>query len=174
MAKRAFIRVELRQIFCPKSRFTDSPGELKGERLEVTYTEKDAVRGWMPVSVEFAHNRDLVFGNRFDDLAEGLVKIMGGDIAGFEASHLLSGYPECGCGHMHMVVTRRWRLSWSKKRLAICLALHGKSDTEDEWKRRKERLAPVWAEMRRHRDECARQDREAEAAATQEKASVAT
>lgn len=177
MAKRrarSYIKVELSQTFCPRSKFADSAGQLMRERVEVTYTENDPVRGWSPVSFEYAHRRELVFGNQFDDLAEGLVKILGGDLADFKASHLLSGYPECGCGHMHFVVHRAWRLGWSRKRMAVCLALHGKSNTEVEWKRRKEALAPIWGEMRKHQAECARQDQEAAARAAQAPVSTAT
>jgi len=168
MAKRRarpFVEVRLRQTFCPKSRFTGSPGELKGELVEVTYTENDPVRGWTPSSFEFEHRRELIWGNQFDNLAEGLVQILGGDFSDFETSHILVGHPECGCGHMHFVVFRGWRLPWSRKRLAVCQALHGKGDTEEQWKRRKERLGPVWAELRKHQDECRKQDADAEAMA---------
>jgi hypothetical protein len=166
MAKRRarpFIEVELGQTFCPDSRFPDSPGELKGERVEVTYTENDPVRGWTPSSFEFSHRRELIWGNQFDNLAEGLVQILGGDFSDFKASHVLVGHPECACGHMHVAVYRRWRLRWSRKGSATCLAFHGKSETEDQWKRRQERLGPISAEMRKHQAECRKEDADAEA-----------
>lgn len=158
---RSFIEVRLSQEFCPKTKVSLSSGELKGETVEVTYTEKDPVRGWTPVSFEYGHHREMIWGNRFDDLAEGLVALLGGDLSDFQASSLLSGHRECGCGHMHFVVHRGWRLSWSKKAFRTCLALHGKSDTEEQFTRRKERLAPIWDEMRKHQADCDRQDREA-------------
>lgn len=165
-ARRPFIEVRLMQEFCPKSRFAGSSGELKRESVEVTYAENDPVRGWTPSSFEYQHRRELIWGNQFDDLAEGLVSVLGGDPSDFQASSLLSGCPECTCGHMHFVVHRRWRLPWKKKAYRICLALHGKGDTEEQFARRKERLGPIWAEMRKHQADCEGQDREAAKAAT--------
>ena len=167
---RPLIAVQLREEFCPKSRFPDSPGELKGQWLEFTYSEKDAVRGWMPCSFEYIHRRELIWGNRFDDLADGLVHLLGGDQADFKASTLLSGHgsDRCPCGHMHTIVTRSWRLTWSKRRYTMLLALHGKADTDEQWKRRREVLKPVWDELRAHQARCAEQEREeAKAAAAQ-------
>lgn len=159
---RPLIAVCLREEFCPKSPFADSPGELKGHELEVTYSEKDPVRGWISTSFEYMHRRELIWGNRFDDLAEGIVHLLGGDHADFKASTLLSGANDkCPCGHMHSVVTRSWRLTWSKRRYGMLLALHGKADTDEQWKRRREILIPIWAELRKHRACCEEQDREA-------------
>jgi hypothetical protein len=162
---RPLIDVCLREEYCPKSRFSDSPGELKRQCLEVTYSEKDPVRGWTHSSFEYNHNRELIWGNRFDDLAEGIVHLLGGDQADFKASTLLSGVGSgnpCSCGHMHTVVTRAWRLAWSKRRYGMLLALHGKSDTDEQWKRRRETLIPIWDELRKHQARCADQDRDEE------------
>ena len=158
---RPLIAVQLREEYCPKTKFPDSPGELKGQWLELTYSEKDAVRGWVPCSFEFTHRRELIWGNRFDDLSDGLVHLLGGDQADFKASTLLSGrgaYDRCPCGHMHTIVTRSWRLAWSKRRYTMLLALHGKADTDEQWKRRREILKPVWEELRAHQARCAEQD----------------
>jgi hypothetical protein len=141
------IEIAYEAEYCTKTERPGLRGTFKGSEIRLDYPYRNET-GWH-------RHSDRVRGaetGRLDDVAEGIVMVLGARPEEFKVSWCQTGHHKCDCGRSHFVQSRLWSIPATPKRLEAARAFVGDSKAqEDGWKTKRETIEKFWADVDKSR-----------------------